>query len=315
MPTVHCPHCPRVLSHKTENMVRHSLQTHIRLKHPAMNTAATPTVIEPPPKPKPTRRNKIRWEPVEYQLVVEATAERRITHPFESLAEAVQEAQKILPLDRHRVINTTTCLPNFPQKVQLAFDSLIHSTKPEQPAPEPVIHTIPVEVTPPLEKILPTAATGALIAELATRLFRRIDRLEAALAAVHKNGAHTNGIATARAAEPPVALIPRATTPEPARKPRIVIGGLMKDQFEHVKEKLKEKDVELVWIDTTARTSTTYPMHVDAIVLTKHIGHHWSDAATRAIGQAKVFHADGQSSVVQRVFDFLSRRNPITAHS
>ncbi len=286
-------------------MVQHALRTHMRLKHP--DHAATPTPLKP--------KNKVRWEQSEYELVIDATAERRISHPFESLAEAAREAQKVLPVERQRRLVATSVLPEFEQRVRLAFDTLVHALQPPPaPAPEPVIHTIPVEVAPPLEKVLPTANTGALIAELATRLFKRIDRLEAALAQVHKNG-HSNGIAMARAAEPmPVSA--RDATPEPPRKPRLVIGGLLKDQFEHVKEKLKDKDVELVWIDTTARTSTTYPMNVDAIILTKHIGHHWSNAAARALGQSKVFYADGQSTVVQRVFDFLSRRNPLlAAHS
>ena len=176
---------------------------------------------------------------------------------------------------------------------------------PPSPPAEQVIQTITVEVpvVEPLDKTLHKLSTPILLGELFTRLLTRLDRLEHALLASHHQ--HNNDALKPPAPRPSIADIPSPTL---KRSPRIAIGGLMRDQFEHVKAKLTTQDVELIWVDTDSRQSTKWP-RADAAVISRHVRHAWWDAAQAELGHSRVFFAEGISTVTQKCYDFLSRES------
>lgn len=304
---------------------------HRRQKAAAAATIATPAPslpirapdpIEPPQPPMKSieeRRTeilskraassaKVMWSDIEREAVIKRTAELRDEEPELTLTQLAELAQDVLPEYRRRkILNYKFIHPNFKQKLMLQ-QAVMRKQRVEEAVKSvpPEVITIPVNVeAPPLDKaaVVHQCDTPTLIAELFSRLFTRLDRLEQALS----QGESKNG-------HPPAPALRIPTAPAPARriipsKPTVAVVGLFRDQFEHVVEKLSGQDVELVFVDKDD-SAPKFKQNMDAIIVQHHTRHKWFDSAQKTVGNDRVFFADGGiTSVVQKVMDFLSRRN------
>lgn len=184
---------------------------------------------------------------------------------------------------------------------------------PKPPAEEVVLSTIlEVPVQMPLDKQLKAMSTSILLAELFTRMLTRFDSLEHALLSAaqshadHGNGngnGNGDGVLIKPAPRPSISAVP---IPIPIKRaPRIGIVGLLKDQYGHVRQKLGDANVELVFIEKDQR-ATKFP-NVDALVVERHVRHRWTEEGKAALGNNRVFWAEGVTTVVQRCYDYLSR--------
>ncbi|MBK8002314.1 MAG: zinc finger BED domain-containing protein [Verrucomicrobia bacterium] len=281
---VKCDHCDKVFSSETsEHHARNHLRQHLRVRHP-----------------EHYRTSGRNWTKADQELLTNRAAQ--LHHETgQPLLDCLRLVQEVLPAEKRR---TRLHQSSVREKIWKMLDARIAATKPE-PAPPAaeIVHTLTVEVPvrEPVEKTLRALGTPALLAELFTRLFDRLDRLEHALARQAVSSPASNGHAhRAQAVSAP--------PPEPAgpRRPRIAIVGLFKDQFEHVRSKLSGAEVDLLWIDKD-QSATHYP-RVDAVVVEKHCRHKWFNEAQSAVGNNRVFFAEGSSSVTQRCYDFLSRK-------
>lgn len=292
-----CEVCGSVFySVKAQRIANSTLSKHLKTQH----AGAVPVAVAVPR----SKDNKIRWTAEEVDKLARATAVVRLNQHDCDLLTCTREAVKVaFPPERQRHIQTlTTMAPNFREKVLVAIDAI---RKEQIPPPVEVVQTLTVEVPVKVPvKVAPEVmarelGTPQLLVELCTRLFTRLDRLEAALAArPERNGHHPVAAPVPMAKAMPAAVEPR--------RRRIAIVGLFKDQFEHVRAKTVGADVDLVWVDKEA-ASPTYPS-CDAVVVERHCKHRWFDAAQSKVGHSKVLFAEGISSVVQRVYDICSRQ-------
>ncbi len=262
-------------------------------------------------------KQRIEWTADEKERLATRVAELRLKKPIPALMALVTEAQKeIFSTERQRNITTLSGLPGFAEKVNVKIDALAKSAKPIEEEKE--IMVVHVETPAPVDtkKVLRESGTPEIVAELATRLFSRIENLETSLASIVQKSTQPQS----HDQNPPVVRVPRPTPiPIPAvtqsapRWPVIGIVGLFADQFQHVVEKVQDKNVKLVFLDKE-KQQMTVPQNVDYMIVQKHSRHRVWEVSRNTLGPDKVVFADGGiSSVVQKIYDILSRQNRLAA--
>ena len=246
---------------------------------------------------------RIHWTEDENRLVANRTAELRLLHPKPMLHRVVEMAQEVLPEHRRRKFNSPDNLGR--EFMEMLEGRLVLMVRPQQvvkPA-EPVVTTIPIEIEtvrdPDPQLFLRGLPDYLIVGEAIMRIFSRQDRPLVPLMEMPPI--------------PPTFISrPGATVPDRdavarERLPRVAIVGLLKDQFQAVEDKLREKEVELRYVDASSR-QTDIPPADAVVILVSKVGHHWSSKAITQAGRDRVMYADGVTTVVQRVLDFLSRR-------
>ncbi len=203
----------------------------------------------------------------------------------------------IVPLE----VKTPVPEPVVESAQEVEPEVMAHDSFPEEP-----------EVMPPPPESDPVRAidTYRMVAELLRRfsegfltdirrdIVGRLDRIEAAATAKY--------LAPPTPARPSMSpFMPPAQPPKPARL-RIIILGLMKDQFEHVREKTAHLPFDLVWIDKE-QSNTTLP-RADYCVVQRHSSHKWWTSAQKQFSNGTLSFVDGGiTGTVQSVMDIHSR--------
>ena len=268
-------------------------------------------------KPKPARTPIVRrvWTDWEFTAIIEHAAMARIQDPvapFVDLLYAAQDAVK--PKSPYQIFKKPILDKSaaaFTLRVKAIEQAALDSVK-EQHTPtsiEGLVIEVPIQPDP--IKFIKDQPTQSLAVELFTRFMARMDRLEAAILKSSKNG-NGHGILQSfdRPIESPRIAHTIPTAPAVPKVPRIAIVGLLADQFEHVKQKVAAKDVELIHIDSRRNPGPLPP--VSAVITTRWVDHRWTDQVRAAgIARENVFHCDGgQTQVVQKIFDWCSRQRP-----
>ncbi len=242
------------------------------------------------------RKERTYWTSVEIEKVVQRAAELRIANLDSALTPLLFLAQEeVLPVERHR----RTIPEDISALVKVRVEAIRKAEVESQP---PQVITVPVKEIEQVDPVrfLATQPAWMLIAELVGRMDRRLERLEEA---VGKGGVD----AVPQPVNRPASMPP---SPPKEKKHRIAIVGLFKDQFGHVQSKFQDRDwLELVWIDK--ETSQPRFPAVDAIIVDQHSRHRWFDAAQKVVPSDKLYFADGgQSTVIQKIFDYISKQKP-----
>jgi hypothetical protein len=142
---------------------------------------------------------------------------------------------------------------------------------------------------------------------LMTEVFMRLQEGWLASRTPALNGNVQYAPAPAPVQAPPPRVVQPYVAPKPTL-PKVAVVGLLRDQFQFVIEKCKEMAVELVWVDKD-QNSPTYPS-VNGVIVQRHSRHHWYNVAKATFDPNLVLFADGGiATVVQKVYDFLSRWN------
>jgi hypothetical protein len=174
------------------------------------------------------------------------------------------------------------------------------------PAPEFIYLDRPVAPDP--AAFMAAQPLETLLLELAHRLLKRWEALDQLKDAVERLEAQAknNGKQPHNHYSVPAPVPISIATPRDGRR-RIGIVGLFKDQFTHVQEKVADK-VEVVFMDKD-QTTASIPPTVSEVIVQKHCRHFWFEEAQKRCGNSHVHFVDGgQTAVVQKVFDILSRQ-------
>lgn len=178
--------------------------------------------------------------------------------------------------------------------------------------PEPVPVAVPKvpelpAVQEPGDPPLPDPLTGLrnlptadLLEELVQRLLREVD------ARLERFAEQLRGAAPPARPAVPAPLRQESPVPARIRHPRIAVVGLLADQFEHVRQKVRSLPFELVYV-AHDRASRSFP-GCHYIVASRHITHNWETSAIQTVGREHyAFAPGGVTAVVQAVYDFHAR--------
>ena len=194
----------------------------------------------------------------------------------------------------YRIDKTET----VPAPVVTQMPPTVHLNHPTRmPAPEPPEPEPASSIEPEMTESRPSDPWG-LIAQLAVEIAHdiaeRLDRIEGALIA---------RIGPPPGWKPPVTPAAAAR----AKGQRIAIIGPLKDQFEHVRIKVRHLPYQLIYVD---KDDQHYRLpQADYVLVSKHSSHGWYEKARRSDTQA--YFVDGAvSGIVQKIMDIHSQRKP-----
>lgn len=266
-----------------------------------------------------TRKN-VSWRTSEIQEVARAIEQNTKNHPHWTLINVIRlsEEQALGP-ERQRAhkfpaMYGRRCYQLFKDAYNRGLEQatlVLNSPKPEpkrEPAPTPEPVKAPEsEVKQDRVESLEAMATAAIVGELFVRLTKlvvervelRLDRIEQAVidSFLTKNG-------SSQPRPPAMALVTKERIKP--RQPVLTVVGLKRDQFEHLKAKCSETCFELRWEDAEQK-HPSFP-HTDYIVIQRHIGHGWWEAAQAKVPSDRLaFSGGGISETVQRVYDFHAK--------
>lgn len=226
-------------------------------------------------------RTRISWTEEELDLLKERLVEIIKENPRIKKIRAIEEAQKILDSDRQRNHLLTVCST---EKVKLIWATAIkevnlNSKLTSIPKPVPVTEVVYVPVPTPLN--LSTIPTHELLAAAILRILCPTQSLLQAPVTTD----------TPSYPEP----VDRSTTypliPKP-RIPKFGVVGLMKDQFNHLKARVNQSVVNLVWIDKD-HGNNKFPESLDYVIVQKHSSHNHYHNAKNVVGSDRVIFVDG----------------------
>lgn len=244
---------------------------------------------------------RIAWNESENRAVGESLLILRLAHPLKSIHECLRDAQGVLPPHRRRNMPAATQWKGLNDWVGFYHSKV---KRVAEPPPEPVVEVQEVVVRevvqPCLEDVLRNATLEQLIGAQAQRLM-----------ALASGNAMESLARMMRAAAPKTEEFmppPKGVmVPVLPKLLRIAVSGPMKDQFEHIKQKVGDR-AELVFIDSL-RKGTRTPA-VDHIIISRHNQHCNFDKA-RAAGIATHFVSSGITGPVQKIFDLISKHAPV----
>lgn len=277
-------------------------------KEPPVDIAPAPPAPPVPPPPVPYKKRDpktfIRWTDEELNNLATKVAELRLESINDSMLQLIERAQEqVFTPDRRRKIYTTAMVSEtFLTKVKVKVDAIVYSTN-NPPELDPVIINIPTPVPVDRAEFIKGISTPELAAEFVFRVIQEYgdlrDIVKQLAQGITKEPIHT------RSTRPPASKTPAV---KEHRKPVVVVMGLFLEQFRHVEEKLAGQDVDLRHVDNELKT-ITIPQAADYVIVQRHTRHRAFEAAREAVGNSKVvFVHGGISEVVQKVYDFLSRR-------
>lgn len=310
-----CPVCQKKISasrrgHFKGNFNRHVTQCVAR-NNGSTKSPPSSTIHHPPSTPSPTshtpregKRRQIHWTDQEIDMVVQRAAEMRRVEIDLPLLPIVIQAQEVLEPHRQRHIVGWNTLPkDLKTKIKVRMDVIY---KAEIDSIPPQVVTIPIETPIPVDPVafLASLPTPLLLTEAFTRLTKRLDGFETALAFAV---GHKEALAKATPARTGTSM-PAPAPNGPPRHPRVAVVGLLKDQFEHLKDKCKDRAVDLVWIDKD-QSATRYPA-VDEIIVQRFSDHRWSEHAKQVLPCEHVSYISGGiQSVVGKIYDITARQH------
>jgi hypothetical protein len=244
------------------------------------------------------------------EQIITRAAELRFEDIQVPLLHLAQQAQEVLATNRHRALNTISMLPDdFASRVKVKFDSILKAKidAARLPAETKIqVITVPVEIVrePDPGHVLRHTATNVVLAEAIGRILERLPAREQQQN--NGNGTPPNVPHIPR----PVRLDPTSPAVPQRATPRSAVVGLLKDQFEHVRQKVQGQAVELLFIDKE-QSNTRIP-NVDALICERHIDHRWTENGKAALGNDRVLWSEGVTTTVQRIYDYLSRKPQTT---
>jgi len=260
------------------------------------------------------QKEHICWNRNERAAVMAAITAIVANEPTTLPRTAVHRAEEVLPPERRRLKRDVHFYgPKTLAEIREAIQAGLMVPRDQVPPmprflgeaskPAPPAEPLPELVSPPEEEPpfdIASLPTWALVGELATRLAQdfatRLDRIEAALTQA----------ASARIApqyRPPPIPTP-VQDPKRPKKKRVCIIGLLKDQFEHVREKTGHLPFELVFVDKEARSVAVPPS--EFAIIQRHSSHAYYHKAKALLGDRAVFVDGGITGVVQKLFDLNS---------
>jgi len=212
----------------------------------------------------------------------------RKDEPVSSALHLLQNAQKVLPDDRQRPIMTLQAVPEL---VEMFSQAWAQSQKALEES-KPVI----VEALVDPRKVLAEVPLKELAGVLFARIAGKFDELSQAIS-------YRAPIVT------PCPIVSAPAVGQQTAKPRlkrIAIVGLLRDQFAEVEKRVNGK-AELRFIDKE-HSRTDIPV-VDYVIVQKHTGHKWYNAAQKQRPSKDVVFVDGGiTQTTQRVYDLISRQ-------
>ncbi len=278
-----------------------------------------------------TRKPPVHWSDGEVEFLQEKLVNIIAADHTIPLLTAIHRAEQSLEPGRRRLIRYLSPYgKRIREKFEAAYQKGLRTVPPPPPPvevreePEPFVTDTSEAEDPTLEMpaaserdagpgaelmpILSGLSTPLLLAEVLVRIgadmLQRLDRIEAA-------------VLSRITPEPPQPALPRMPTSarngtgsqedESEPKPKVVaVVGLLKDQFEHVREKVADLPFRLVWLDK--EMNKPFIPGADFVIVERHCSHKWWTTAQRAVPRDCLVFCDGSiTQVVQRVFDFHAK--------
>lgn len=228
----------------------------------------------------------IRWRDDEANALLNAAVKYAHTHPGMSLTKVLNLAQAgVIATDRQRTLLSFRTFSKHRELVEQL------RTPPPPPPPE-----IPVEigiVRGDWRDYLKEMPTDALLEEAVCRI---VDAVSARL-----------GVSVMQATR--VSLSQRGTEgrqtipPSAPRRKRVVIVGLLRDQFRHVLDRVNVPVArwEVVFVDKDAKEK---PPAADVVICQRHISHrNWDQAKT--VADKVVFVDGGVKAVAEKLAEIF----------
>lgn len=222
-------------------------------------------------------RTRILWSEDEKDLIKERLVELIKENPRIRKAKAFEEAQKILDSGRQRNnMHTVASTPALKELWAIACKE-IKLTDKSSTKTEVVKEVVYVPVPTPLD--LSTVPTHELLAATILRIL-----------------SPTHGIVpTSRDIKPvgnKFSEYDQYTQVNKPIIPKFGVVGLMKDQFNHLKARINQSVVNLVWIDKD-QGNNCFPPNLDYVIVQRHTSHcHYNNARSQ-FGNDRVIFVDG----------------------
>lgn len=229
-------------------------------------------------------RSNIRWTEEEKDLIKERLVELLKENPRIKKVAAFREAQQILDASRHKSHLSTICSnPMFRELWSIALKevNLVSNNSTKSEVTKEVIY---IPVPTPLD--LNTIPTHEL---LAAAILRILCPTQSLLQAAVTTNTPSYPEPVDRSTTYP--LIPNPLIPKP-RIPKFGVVGLMKDQFNHLKARVNQSVVNLVWIDKD-QGNNNFPPHLDYVIVQRHTSHNHYNNARAQFGNDRVIFVDG----------------------
>jgi hypothetical protein len=223
------------------------------------------------------KAKRIFWSRDERDLVTERMAELIRSTPGMKAPDLLDNAQDVLDDDRRRPVNSNSVFllkPLF-QEAQKRAQVANGQAKEPEPTVETVVQYVPVPT--PLD--IATVPTHEL---LAAAILRVMALMKPEPLAVSIGGAPAS-------VAPPLR---QPITPKVEDAPRVGVVGLFKDQFNHLKARVNQKKVELVWIDKDL-AHNSMPERLAYVLVQRHTSHRHFTEAREAFGSDRVVFVDG----------------------
>lgn len=228
----------------------------------------------------------IRWTEDERDLVKENLVEILKEHHGITKSHAFRLAQEILDPGRQRDVISIIATPSHKpiwaaalRELKLSDTSSKPQKKEDSPTePEKVFVPVP---TPLDIKQIPD---NVLLAEAIVRILDRLTLPQAQTAPVTTAN-------KAMTASSPLPFVFGTKEVQPNYVPRVGVVGLLRDQFNHLKGRVNQKKVELIWVDKDKRYD--FPPSLEYVLVQRHTSHEHYNHAKAEFGNDRVFFVDG----------------------
>lgn len=242
-------------------------------------------------KRAPEKKPRIFWKDEERALVVEKGFELWYNSPGLSTYELINQAQLVLPKDRHRHLNVGIkkwFTEGLTAKV-IEFQTAVKenerlAAKASLPPPEP----------PSPEEMIQMVSTASLYGEIMRRQDERDEGIARMMQTVEDRIEHVvkliNRISSIAGENPHAHILPP--------KPKVLIVGILPGQLEEIR-----KDVPGVHFGMVSSQSTMpkIPTGYDMAFCTRWCRHAMSEAAKKIYGHKYFWHDGGLDSLAKKV--------------
>lgn len=229
------------------------------------------------------RRSNIRWTEEEKDLIKERLVELLKENPRIKKVAAFREAQEILDASRHKSHLSSICSTITFRLLWATACKEVNLVSKTPTKTEIVKEVVYVPVPTPLD--LSTVPTHELLAAAILRILSPTHGIVPTSKVPNLPLGEVKPIGNRFSEYDQYTQINKPITP------KFGVVGLMKDQFNHLKARINQSVVNLVWIDKD-QGNNCFPPNLDYVIVQRHTSHSHYNNARAQFGNDRVIFVD-----------------------